>query len=162
MLALRVRSAQVLARVDPPRAIALVQEVLEQDPQHVGARALETRLQEEAGRWELAAASIRARIDIAVTTREKVALWLSLAHVQDARLRDPKAAVASLQQARAADPVHPVPPEEIARVLEAAGDARALCASRSSSSPTTPSRRRSARGTSRTPPRSTSSGSTTT
>jgi len=126
VLALRVRSAQVLARVDPPRAIALVQEVLVQDPQHVGARALETRLQEEAGRWELAAASIRARVDIAVTTRERVALWLSLAHIQDARLRDPKAAVVSLQQARAVDPVHPVPPEEIARVLEAAGDARAL------------------------------------
>ena len=126
VLALRVRSAQVLARVDPPRAVALVQEVLTQDPQHVGARALETRLQEEAGRWEQAAASIRARIDIAVTTRDKVALWLSLAHVQDARLRDPKAAVEALQAARSVDPIHPVPPEEIARVLEAAGDARAL------------------------------------
>jgi tetratricopeptide (TPR) repeat protein len=126
VLALRVRSAQVLARVDPPRAVALVQEVLTQDPQHVAARALETRLQEEAGRWEQAAASIRARIDIAVTTRDKVALWLSLAHVQDARLRDPKAAVEALQAARTADPIHPVPPEEIARVLEAAGDARAL------------------------------------
>ncbi len=126
VLALRVRSAQVLARVDPPRAVALVQEVLTQDPQHVAARALETRLQEEAGRWEQAAASIRARIDIAVSTRDKVALWLALAHVQDARLRDPKAAVESLQKARAVDPIHPVPPEEIARVLEAAGDARAL------------------------------------
>jgi cellulose synthase operon protein C len=126
VLALRVRSAQVLARVDPPRAVALVQEVLEQDPQHVAARALETRLQEEAGRWEQAAASIRARVDIAVTTREKVALWLNLAHVHDARLRDPKAAVEALQAARAVDPIHPVPPEEIARVLEAAGDARAL------------------------------------
>ncbi|MDB4933168.1 MAG: domain protein putative component of TonB system, partial [Labilithrix sp.] len=126
VLALRVRSAQVLARVDPPRAVALVQEVLEQDPQHVAGRALETRLQEEAGRWEQAAASIRARIDIAVSTREKVALWLALAHVQDARLRDPKAAVEALQQARTVDPIHPVPPEEIARVLEAAGDARAL------------------------------------
>ena len=126
VLALRVRSAQVLARVDPPRAVALVQEVLEQDPQHVGARALETRLQEEAGRWEQAAASIRARIDIAITTRDKVSLWLALAHVQDARLRSPKEAVEALQQARAVDPIHPVPPEEIARVLEAAGDARAL------------------------------------
>ncbi len=126
VLALRVRSAQVLARVDPPRAMALVQEVLEQDPQHVAARAIETRLQEEAGRWEQAAASIRARIDIALSTRDKVALWLQLAHIQDARLRSPKEAVESLQQARKVDPIHPVPPEEIARVLEAAGDARAL------------------------------------
>jgi len=126
VLALRVRSAQVLARVDPPRAIALVAEVLEQDPQHVAGRALETRLQEEAGRWEQAAESIRARIDIALTTSDKVALWLSLAHIQDARLRAPREAVESLQQARKVDPIHPVPPEEIARVLEAAGDARAL------------------------------------
>ncbi|MBX3192515.1 MAG: hypothetical protein KF819_36330 [Labilithrix sp.] len=126
VLALRVRSAQVLSRVDPPRAVALVQEVLEQDPQHVAARTLETRLQEEAGRWEQAATSLRARIDIAVTTRDKIALWLALAHIQDARLRSPKDAVESLQQARRVDPIHPVPPEEIARVLEAAGDARAL------------------------------------
>ena len=126
VLALRVRSAQVLARVDAPRAAALVAEVLEQDPQHVAGRALETRLQEESGRWEQAAGSIRARIDIVTTTTEKVALWLALAHIQDARLRSPKDAVESLQEARKVDPIHPVPPEEIARVLEAAGDARAL------------------------------------
>jgi len=126
VLALRVRSAQVLSRVDPPRAVSLVREVLDQDPQHVGARTLETRLYEDAGRWEQTAASLQARIEIASTTRDKVALWLALAHVQDARLRNPKAAVESLQAARKADPVHPVPPEEIARVLEAAGDLRAL------------------------------------
>jgi len=126
VLALRVRSAQVLARVDPTRAASLVQEVLEQDPQHIGARALETRLHEEAGRWELAAQSIKARLGIVLTTKEKVALWLQLAHIYDARLRDPKSAVEALQQARKADPIHPVPPEEIARVLEATGDARAL------------------------------------
>ncbi|AKV01095.1 TPR domain protein, putative component of TonB system [Labilithrix luteola] len=126
VLALRVRSAQVLSRVDAPRALSLVSEVLEVDGNHVAARALETRLHEEAGRWEQAAASIRARIELAVTSREKTALWLSLAHIQDVRLRSPKDAVASLQAARKVDPIHPVPPEEIARVLEAAGDAKAL------------------------------------
>ncbi|MBX3262830.1 MAG: hypothetical protein KF782_24335 [Labilithrix sp.] len=126
VLGLRVRSAQVLARVDPARAASLVQEVLEQDPQHVAARTLETRLHEEAGRWELATQSIKARLGIAVTTKEKVALWLQLAQIHDARLRDPKSAVDALQEARRADPIHPVPPEEIARVLEAAGDAKAL------------------------------------
>ncbi len=126
VLALRVRSAQALARVDPARATALVADVLQQDPAHIGARALETRLHEEAGRWEQAAQSIRARIDLVTNAREKVALWLALAQIQDARLRDPKAAVASLQEARKVDPIHPVPPEEIARVLDAAGDARAL------------------------------------
>jgi cellulose synthase operon protein C len=126
VLALRVRSAQVLARVDPPRAASLVQEVLEQDPQHVAARALETRLHEEAGRWELATQSLKARLGIVVTTNERVALWLQLAQIYDARLRDPKSAVEALQEARKADPIHPVPPEEIARVLEATGDAKAL------------------------------------
>lgn len=126
VLALRVRSAQTLARVDPPRAIALVNDVLAQDAQHVGARSLETRLHEEAGRWEAAAASIRARIDLVVTTKEKVALWLALAQIQDSRLRDPKSAVHSLQEARKLDAIHPVPPEEIARVLDAAGDNREL------------------------------------
>jgi cellulose synthase operon protein C len=126
VLGLRVRSAQVLARVDPIRASSLVQEVLEQDQEHVGARVLETRLHEEAGRWELATQSLKARIGTAATTNEKVALWLSLAQIYDVRLRDPKSAVAALQEARRTDPIHPVPPEEIARVLEAAGDARAL------------------------------------
>ncbi|OJY29739.1 MAG: hypothetical protein BGO98_48865 [Myxococcales bacterium 68-20] len=126
VLGLRVRSAQVLSRVDPARAASLVHEVLEQDPHHVAARALETRLHEEAGRWELATQSIRARLDIVVTTMDKVALWLQLAQIYDARLRDPKSAVEALQEARKADPIHPVPPEEIARVLEAAGDAKAL------------------------------------
>jgi tetratricopeptide (TPR) repeat protein len=112
--------------VDPARAANLVQEVLVQDPAHVGARALETRLHEEAGRWELAAQSIRARLAIAVSTKEKVALWLQLGQIYDARLRDPKLAVEALQEARKTDPIHPVPPDEIARVLEAAGDAHAL------------------------------------
>lgn len=126
VLALRVRSAEVLGRVDAARAIAMVEEVLVQDPKHPGARALETRLHEDAGRWEQAAASLRARVEQAPSTRERVALLLALAQIQDVRLRSPKDAIASLQAARRADPVHPVPPEEIARVLEAAGDARAL------------------------------------
>lgn len=126
VLALRVRSAQVLARVDPARALAIVQGVLEQEPHHASARTLETRLHEEGGRWELAAASLRARIESAGSPKEKTALWLALAQIQDGRLRQPKDAVASLQAARETDPIHPVPPDEIARVLEADGDARAL------------------------------------
>ncbi|MBX3228079.1 MAG: hypothetical protein KIT84_27360 [Labilithrix sp.] len=126
VLALRVRSAQVLSRVDPVRAIALVNEVLEQDPEHVAARALETRLHEDAGRWEQATRSLRARIEIVATAKEKTSLWLQLAQIYDARLRDPKSAVECLQEAHRADPLHPVPPEETARVLEAAGDAKAL------------------------------------
>lgn len=126
VLALRVRSAQALSRVDAVRAEAMVREVLAQEPAHIAARALETRLHEDAGRWDAAAVSLRARVDLAPTPKEKVSLWLALAQIQDARLRLPKEAAASLEEARRLDPAHPVPPEEIAKVLEAAGDARAL------------------------------------
>lgn len=126
VLALRVRAAEVLSRVDPARAANLVAAVLEQDSQHVAARALETRLHEDAGRWELAAQSLKARLEIAVTTKEKVSLWLELARIYDVRLRDAKSAVEALREARKADPIHPVPPEEIARILSATGDAKTL------------------------------------
>src|SRR5262249_14369181 len=76
--------------------------------------------------WEQAAQSLEARLVLALTTKEEVALWLELAQIYDARLRNPKSAVEALQEARRADPIHPVPPEEIARVLEATGDAKAL------------------------------------
>ncbi len=122
VLALRTRAAATLAKSDAARAFALVSDVLQHDPQHSAGRALETRLHEEAGRWELAAESLRARIGIVTQPAEKVSLWLALAQIQDARLRAPRDALASLQAARSADPTHPVPPEAIARLLAATGD----------------------------------------
>ncbi len=125
-LALRARAAAALARHDPSRAAQIVREVLEQDPTHAAARALETSLHEQAGRWELAAQAIRARIDATSTVREKVALWLSLAHLQNTRLRAPLDAMVSLERARALDPTNPVAREEAANVLEGVADARRL------------------------------------
>jgi tetratricopeptide (TPR) repeat protein len=125
-LGLRTRASAALAPADPSRAMQLVRDVLEKDPSHTAARALETRLEEEAGRWEMVASSLRARIDLAPGKSEKVALWLALAQTQHVRLHRPLDAMRSLEQARALDPAHPVPPEEIARVLEDHGDARAL------------------------------------
>jgi Tfp pilus assembly protein PilF len=125
-LALRVRAADVLSKHDAARAIQLVREVIDENPRLVSARELETRLYEEASRWELVAKSLRARIDLATTPRDKVALWLSLAQIQSLRLRAPADALASLERARAIDPSHPVPAEEATRVLEAHGDARGL------------------------------------
>jgi len=123
---LRVRAANALAKHDASRAMALVTEVLAADSAHAGARALETRLHEEAGRWDLVAQSLRARIDTALTTQEKVPLYLALAQVQTTRLRQPLGALESLKAARVLDAVHPVPAEEIARVLESAEDNVAL------------------------------------
>jgi hypothetical protein len=125
-LSLRTRAASALAKAEPARAMQLVREVLHDDPTHAAARALETRLEEEAGRWELAARSLHGRIEVASSDAEKVALWLALAQMQHTRLHKPLEAMQSLERARALDPTHPVPPDEIARVLEDHGDARAL------------------------------------
>lgn len=125
-LALRTRAGEALAKHDPARAMQMVREVLVADPGHAAARALETRLEEDAGRWDLAAKSLRARIEHAPTNPEKVSLWLALAQLQHQRLGKPLDAMQSLEQARAIDPAHPVPAEEIARVLEDHGDARSL------------------------------------
>ncbi len=125
-LTLRARAAAALGKADPARAIALVREVLEHDGTHAAARSLETRLYEEAGRWELVARSLRARIDVVPAASEKVALWLSLAQVQHVRLHAPLDALASLDRARALDPSHPAARDETVRMLEDHGDARAL------------------------------------
>ncbi len=126
VLTLRTRAASALARIDPARALSLVDDVLEHDGAHPVARALETRLHEEAGRWDRAAESLTARIGNASQPREKLSLYLSLSQIQDKKLRSPTDALRSLQAAHALDPTHPVPPEEIARMLEASGDHKTL------------------------------------
>lgn len=122
VLDLRTRAAAALARVDGPRALSLVAEVLAMEPAHTAARALETRLHQDAGRWQLAADSLRARISLATSKGEVVSLWLALAELQEGRLRSRDDALASLRAAHTADPGHPLPPEAIARLLGAAGD----------------------------------------
>lgn len=124
--ALKVRAATVLARVEKSRALAIVEEVLGENAQHEAARALETTLHEDAGRWELASSSLRARIDASKSKDEKVSLSLALAHIQASRLRSPSEALKALEAARSFDPTHPVPPAEIARVLEQSGNDRTL------------------------------------
>ncbi len=126
VLALRTRAATAMARVDASRALSLVTEVLAQEPAHAAARALETRIHEEARRWEAAAQSLRKRIEHA-PKQEKLGLWLALAQIQDTRLHAPHDALASLKAAHALDPRHPVPPEAIARMLETTGDYATLC-----------------------------------
>jgi cellulose synthase operon protein C len=116
-LELRLRAAETLLTVDPSRALAVVTDVLASEPGHAEARVLETRLHENAARWELAAGSLRARIDQTPGKIEKVKLWLALAQVQDSHLRAHEDALLSLKAARALDPNHLVPPAEIARIL---------------------------------------------
>ncbi len=126
VLSLKTRAAAALAKTDAARALALVEEVLAQDHDHSAARALETRLHEDSSRWERVATSLKARIDAGTRRNapkpDVVALWLALAQVQRDRLRSTAESLASLKSARAFDPTHPVPAEEIARLLESAGD----------------------------------------
>lgn len=127
VLALKTRAASAIAKVDPARALSIVEDVLKQDADHAAARALETRLHEEAQRWERAAGSLRARIrtlesQANAPKQELVTHWLALAHIQDARLRAPLDALATLQSARAADPKNPLIPDEIAQQLEKLDD----------------------------------------
>jgi tetratricopeptide (TPR) repeat protein len=123
---LRVRAAEALVQTDAARALSLVEAVLREEPAHDVGRALETRLHEDGGRWQLAADSIRARIDATRDPRTKAALWIARAQIDETRLHDPRAAVAALEAARALDASHPVPPASIAKLLADVGDLAAL------------------------------------
>jgi len=123
---LRIRAAEVLAKTDPPRALTLAQEVLAEDPAHDDGRALETRLHEDAGHWQKAADSIRARIQGTREPSAAAALWIAHAVLGETRLHDTQGAVASLTAAHALDPSHPVPETAIVRLLALATDATAL------------------------------------
>ncbi len=125
-VALRVRAAEALAKVDPARALAVVDAILAEEAFHPAARALETRLHEESGRWERVAESLRARISSASSVEEKVTLWLALARVADVRLGATADALTALESAKKIDPVHPLPAIEIARVLRKSCDYEAL------------------------------------
>lgn len=121
VLSLKARAATVLSKVDPPRALALVNDVLSQEPAHATARALEMRLHEESRRWDAVATSIKKRLEHAKKS-EKAGLYIALAEIQDARLHAPADALAALRAAHALEPNHPVPPAAIARMLESTGD----------------------------------------
>jgi tetratricopeptide (TPR) repeat protein len=123
---LRVRAARALAKHDPTRALQLLREVIAAQPDNLGALELQTQLEESAGLWDLAARSLRRRVDLAPTVPEKITLWLALAEVERTRLRAPADALVSLERALALDPSHAVPSQEMARVLESDDDARKL------------------------------------
>ncbi|MDB4997514.1 MAG: domain protein putative component of TonB system, partial [Myxococcaceae bacterium] len=125
---LMTRAATALVDIEPDRALALVGKALELDAAHAGARTLEVRLHEQGARWELAARAIGKHIEHLpkTATAEKVALWLARAELEQTKQKAPAEALASLKKARALDPKHPVPPEAIARQLEAMGDHKGL------------------------------------
>jgi tetratricopeptide (TPR) repeat protein len=124
-LALRTRAATAILGLDPGAALSLVNEVLEADGSHVAARALVTRINEEAERWELVARSLEEELPhVPASERRRVLLYL--AEVEEVHLRAPEQALATLRRARETEPEDPRILARIARVLERVTDARAL------------------------------------
>ncbi|WP_394827546.1 tetratricopeptide repeat protein [Pendulispora albinea] len=121
-LDLMTRAAAAFAFEDSERALSLVVDVLEKNPAHEEARALEVRLHEVAGRWEKAVEALTARIEATKDDESKIYLWLARADIVQTRLGRIPEAIASLRAVHALDPAHPVPPDTIPRLLESLGE----------------------------------------
>jgi len=120
--ALRVEAAMAIGSVDPERALALAEEVLQLHPDHADALALAQRLHEGAGRWAQADVRLAARIDHATQTRERVELLLARADLQRTRLRSVPDAIASVRAAMVLDSGHPAARETMRQLLDATDD----------------------------------------
>ena len=120
-LVLRTRAATAIARTDATRALSLITEVLTADPTLASARALMTRLHEDARRWELVTRSLEETL-VHSPKAERLPYYLYLAEIQEARLRDPSAALETLRRARADFPSDARIMPSIARVLAAHKD----------------------------------------
>ncbi len=123
---LRVRAAEACLPIDAERALATVRAVLARTPGDPGARRVERRVHEAAGRWAQVDASLGACIENSKDPRETIDLWLARAELQRARLRAPKDALESLRAVLALDARHPAARESLAAQLEASGDPRTL------------------------------------
>jgi tetratricopeptide (TPR) repeat protein len=124
-LALQTRAAAVLAKVDAPRALSLATEVLAADATHEAARALVTRLHEDAGRWDLVARALEDHAAHAPPA-DRLPLLLYLAEVEEVRLGTPRDALATLARARRGSPDDGRVLVAMARVLAGIDDPGAL------------------------------------
>ena len=124
--ALRVRAAETCFQGDADRALATVRAVLARTPGHPGARRVERRLHETAGRWAQVDASLAVSIENSADGRGTIDLWLARAELQRTRLHAPGAAIESLRAVLALDAQHPGAREGLAALLEAIGDKHAL------------------------------------
>jgi tetratricopeptide (TPR) repeat protein len=126
--ALLLRAARVLAdrNNDVERARATLERALALDPKSLDVltewQALETR----AGRFEEARKHLLRRIELEPDPAVLFVRWLEVATLDEARLRRPHDAVEALRKAAKLRPKHARPRLEIARILRAARDHRAL------------------------------------
>lgn len=98
---LRLRAAEALATVDAERSLLLAEELATDE--HVADRAgeLVTRLHAVANRWELAQASLAARVRRENGGPEKTSLVLARAAMLRGKLGSPDRALAALDELRA-------------------------------------------------------------
>lgn len=124
----RLRAAEVLAQVEPERALALAEELVKDRPNAVALRARElvTRLHAGAGRWELVARSLAARALVEKRKPVRLALALAEAAVHAQRLGTPRRALETLEAAREDGASDPALASAIVTALEQLGDDEAL------------------------------------
>ena len=111
---------------DADAALALLDRILEKNPGDLVALRAAVRTHERTGHFEEALAQLRL---VAQHTRRgpsALGVLLDVAVLLEQRLRRPAEALAAYREARRADPDHPVPVEEIRRLLLVTGDHRAL------------------------------------
>ncbi|MFT3767764.1 MAG: tetratricopeptide repeat protein [Minicystis sp.] len=120
---LLLRAAEVHAELlgDRDRALSLVDRALAIDAADPEALRARFRLNEKAGRFEDARATLIRMIGAEPDEGRRFALWLEVARLDEQRLRRPYDASAAYAQAALLRPKSPLPALEIARILRAEG-----------------------------------------
>jgi cellulose synthase operon protein C len=118
---LLLRAAEVMSdRVgDRDRAFALVERALGIGPDNPEALRARYRLLEKASRYDEARRTLLALIGGEADDARRFALWLEVAILDEQRLKHPYDAVEAYSQAALIRPRHPLPQNEVARLLRA-------------------------------------------
>ena len=126
---LLLRAAEVMSdRVgDRDRAFALVERALAIGPDNPEALRARYRLLEKASRYDEARRTLLALIGREPDDTRRFALWLEVAILDEQRLKHPYDAVDAYSQAALIKPRHPLPQNEIVRLLRAEENPAKLC-----------------------------------
>jgi tetratricopeptide (TPR) repeat protein len=126
---LLLRAAEVMSdRVgDRDRAFALVERALAIGPDDPEALRARYRLLEKASRYDEARRTLLALINGEPSEARRFALWLEVAILDEQRLKHPYDAVDAYGKAAQLKPRHPLPQNEIVRLLRAEENPTKLC-----------------------------------
>ncbi len=126
---LLLRASEVMSdRVgDRDRAFALVERALAIGPDNPEALRARYRLLEKASRYDEARRTLLTLIGREPDDARRFALWLEVAILDEQRLKHPYDAVDAYGQAALIKPRHPLPQNEIVRLLRAEENPTKLC-----------------------------------